>query len=491
MMMGAHLSCQDCSLVCHQKCKDQIPPTCGGMGAIRLKLDLIRSYVMEFSYYQTLLEHLRKENYKALIVLGKVSNSREEAAKCLIRIENENYLTFVKSVVWQEIQASDSVATLFRANSMATKALDVYMKHVGGDYLRNTLEDVLKCVILFKKPFELDPTRMVTEKSEKVEGRKRREASEIIDNPETNAANLIEMNAVVTERIFKSAQQIPWQLKQLFQMIQTTVKEKFPDNENVKYTAVSGFIFLRFFAPAVLGPSLFGLKVGIQDQVSSRKLLLIAKTLQNLSNLVEFGQKEPFMEPMNVFIKSKIEEMKKFIDKISTCTEQEATQVPVHVEYPMESICKDCADIHMILDGSIEKMKQSSPELVLLTQIEQELSKIDSKIKYIQDKEQESKYDLLHDTGVEAEESELNQVVKDTEEEKKIMRMLTRCASVESVSSETSPRCSIGNYKNSGELRDSMSKGQFVSPGPPPITFIPDHSVESPADSNSMYFEFI
>ena len=30
--------------------------------------------------------------------------------------------------------------------------------------------------------------------------------------------------------------------------------------EVIKYTSVSGFVFLRFFAPAILNPKLFGLR---------------------------------------------------------------------------------------------------------------------------------------------------------------------------------------------------------------------------------------
>jgi hypothetical protein len=346
------------------------------------------------------------------------------------------------------------------------------MKHVGSTYLRNTLEDVLKLVILFKKPFELDPTRFSQDKPEKQEGKKRREASEVMDNAETNAVNLTEMNAVVTERIFKSAAHIPWQLKQLFHMIQKAVIEKFPDHENVRYTSVSGFLFLRFFAPAILGPTLFGLKVGIQDPVSSRKLLLIAKTLQNLSNLVEFGQKEPFMEPMNAFIKEKIGEMKKFIDKVSNCTEAELAQKCSPLELPREVLCKDFADLHNILIGAIDKMKQFDPESETLQQLDQQVKSIESKLRFIQEKENDAKYDLLHDTGVEAEESELNEVIKDSEEERKIMRMLTRAGSVDSIASDGTGRSSIGNYRNSVDLKESMAKGQVISQPPPPMTFI-------------------
>lgn len=31
------------------------------------------------------------------------------------------------------------------------------------------------------------------------------------------------------------------------------------ENKEIKYSVVSGFIFLRFFAPAILGPRLFDL----------------------------------------------------------------------------------------------------------------------------------------------------------------------------------------------------------------------------------------
>ena len=37
----------------------------------------------------------------------------------------------------------------------------------------------------------------------------------------------------------------------------------YPSTENadiIKYTSVSGFVFLRFFAPAILNPKLFGLR---------------------------------------------------------------------------------------------------------------------------------------------------------------------------------------------------------------------------------------
>lgn len=40
----------------------------------------------------------------------------------------------------------------------------------------------------------------------------------------------------------------------------------------------------------------------------------MAKTIQSLSNLVQFGEKEPYMKDMNSFILENLDEMKGFID---------------------------------------------------------------------------------------------------------------------------------------------------------------------------------
>jgi hypothetical protein len=55
---------------------------------------------------------------------------------------------------------------------------------------------------------------------------------------------------------------------------------RFPGDLDLKYSAVSGFIFLRFFGPAVLGPKLFGLRAEFGDATVSRTLTLAAKVLQ-------------------------------------------------------------------------------------------------------------------------------------------------------------------------------------------------------------------
>lgn len=50
--------------------------------------------------------------------------------------------------------------------------------------------------------------------------------------------------------------------------------------QEVQYFAISGFLFLRFFAPAVLTPKLFGLQEQHAEPRTGRTLLLLAKVLK-------------------------------------------------------------------------------------------------------------------------------------------------------------------------------------------------------------------
>ena len=50
-----------------------------------------------------------------------------------------------------------------------------------------------------------------------------------------------------------------------------------------------------------------------------RSFVMIAKCLQNLANLVEFGGKETYMEVVNPFILKNKERMVVFLDHLSVC----------------------------------------------------------------------------------------------------------------------------------------------------------------------------
>jgi Phorbol esters/diacylglycerol binding domain (C1 domain) len=132
MMVGTQLYCSECKFVCHLKCNEDLPPICGGKGAIRLKLEIRRTVVLKLPYYIPIIDLMLSHDYQILIAYGKFSTFREDIARRFIKIlDSEDGLEFIKSIVVQEINNSEDSRTLFRANSLATKALDVYMKAVG------------------------------------------------------------------------------------------------------------------------------------------------------------------------------------------------------------------------------------------------------------------------------------------------------------------------------------------------------------------------
>lgn len=264
-------------------------------------------------------------------------------------------------------------------------------------------------------------------------------------------------------------------MKLIFEVIQNTVNNKFPGNSQVRYTSVGGFIFLRFFAPAILNPSLFGLKIGPQDAASTRKLLLVAKTLQNLSNLVEFGQKEPFMAPMNTFITSRINQMKSFIDLISVTQSLDPQHKPsephisTSVHPASETSSRDCAELHGLLVLSIEKLNAFQPPCQLVPKLAAILTSVSVKIKDVEKKDALYPFDISSDLGVDV--STDNILEQDGEEEKRVLRMINKCITNADIDMPLTAS-SIGFYKDSGDLRDQMVKGQVHGQITLPISFI-------------------
>ena len=134
--------------------------------------------------------------------------------------------------------------------------------------------------------------------------------------------------------ISDSAKECPAELRQVFRHIRACAEDRYGERmRSVSYTSISGFLFLRFFCPAVLNPRLFGLLKGIvanPDHVaastklvtdnpsprSQRTFTLLAKSLQGLANQSLFGAKEPWMAPMNNFLSHYRQKFKDFIDNI-------------------------------------------------------------------------------------------------------------------------------------------------------------------------------
>ncbi|EEP80624.1 conserved hypothetical protein [Uncinocarpus reesii 1704] len=200
---------------------------------------------------------------------------------------------------------------LFRGNSLLTKSLDMHMRRLGKEYLEETIGAGLRDIDESDPDCEIDPNRVSRP-----------------EDLERNWRNLVLLTSNMWKSIAGSASRCPPELRHIFRHIRACAEDRYGDFlRSVAYSSVSGFLFLRFFCPAILNPKLFGLLKEHPRQRAQRTLTLIAKALQGLANLATFGNKEPWMEPMNKFLLSHRNEFKEFVDSICSIPAERPAQI--------------------------------------------------------------------------------------------------------------------------------------------------------------------
>ncbi|KAJ5976161.1 hypothetical protein N7481_009868 [Penicillium waksmanii] len=201
---------------------------------------------------------------------------------------------------------------LFRGNSLLTKALDLHMRRLGKDYLEVTIGERLREIDESDPECEVDPSRVAR--------------TEDLDR---NWRSLISLTTGVWKTIANSYNNCPPELRRIFRHVRACAEDRYGDFlRTVTYSSVSGFLFLRFFCPAILNPKLFGLLKDHPRPRAQRTLTLIAKALQGLANMTTFGNKEPWMEPMNKFLVGNRSDFKQFVDNICSISADQPAPIP-------------------------------------------------------------------------------------------------------------------------------------------------------------------
>eukprot|EP01137_Pigoraptor_chileana_P021992 Opistho-2@86394 len=311
MVEGAH--CRNCGLNVHEECKKKMPQLCGLVGQLRIKYKYTEEPILPLQVYEPFMSLIFGEELYLINLLQDSTAQKEDVGRALVRVYEAKgeCPAFLRSMSAMEITATNEANTIFRGNSLVTKAFDAYLKLHGMGYLHSVLKPVLAAIMADAASCEVDGTRLD-------------KAGDLDKNWKTLKSHV----TATCDAIFKSINNCPAIFRQQFAHIRELVLTQFPQDPVIKYTAVSGFIFLRFFCPAILGPQLFDMAEEIPDPKTARALTLIAKTLQNLANLVEFGQKEPYMARMNEVIVSRMSQMRAFLDTVSTSTETPAVVTP-------------------------------------------------------------------------------------------------------------------------------------------------------------------
>ncbi|KAL1132148.1 hypothetical protein AAG570_010105, partial [Ranatra chinensis] len=299
--------------------KSKVTPINADMGSLRLKIHYTRDYVFDSVMYNKLRELILQSasmqpiTSSACYLLGEIIPSKLDAAQPLVRLflHDGTIVPIIKALAAWEISNTTDPNTIFRGNTLVSKMMDETMKLAGLHYLHETLKPSLETVISEHKSCEIDPTR-------------------VTDNNtiHANLNNLKEYVEIIFQAITSSAPRCPPILCEVFHELREIATRCFPDNKEVRYSVVSGFIFLRFFAPAILGPRLFDLTTEHIDSQINRTLTLISKTIQSLCNLVSSRSsacKEQYMGSMYqaFYTNTHITAVRQFLDIISASSSPE------------------------------------------------------------------------------------------------------------------------------------------------------------------------
>nr|XP_044251712.1 GTPase-activating protein isoform X2 [Drosophila takahashii] len=306
------------------------------IGSLRLNLNYTADHVFPLATYDDLLNLLlesvdqRPITVSAVSILGELVSGKTEVAQPLVRLftHTERIAPIIKALADHEISHLTDPTTIFRGNTLVSKMMDEAMRLSGLHYLHQTLRPVLSQIVAEKKPCEIDPSKI-----------KDRSAVD------TNLHNLQDYVERVFEAITKSADRCPKVLCQIFHDLRECAGKHFPSNREVRYSVVSGFIFLRFFAPAILGPKLFDLTTERLDAQTSRTLTLISKTIQSLGNLVSSrSSQQTCKEEFTVELYKKfcteqhVDAVKHFLEVISTPSQASSSVHPAASATPLQPV---------------------------------------------------------------------------------------------------------------------------------------------------------
>ncbi|XP_022912697.1 GTPase-activating protein [Onthophagus taurus] len=299
------------------------------LGSLRLQIQYTADHVLPLEKYARLCTlllnsiHTQPITNSPVYILGDIVSNKADIAQPLVRIflHHQQIVDIIRALAIAEISTLTDPTTIFRGNTLVSKMMDEAMKLCGIQYLHKTLRPTIDQIFNEKKPCEIDPTK--------------------VKDPNTIQANLANLTTYVQrifEAITQSAVGCPSLMCQIFINLKECAMKHFPQNREVRYSVISGFIFLRFFAPAILGPRLFDLTSEQIDSQTNRTLTLISKTIQSLGNSVSCRSaqqlcKEDYMDQLykKFCTEERVAAVRKFLDIISTNTSQNVIPIDTPV----------------------------------------------------------------------------------------------------------------------------------------------------------------
>lgn len=312
-------------------------------GSLRVRARYSVEKIMPEEEYNEFKEIILQKEFHVVYALAHVcGQDRSLLASLLLRIfrHEKTEASLLRTLNDREISMEDEATTLFRATTLASTLMEQYMKATATPFVHHALKDTILRIMESKQSCELNPSKL--EKNEDVN---------------MNLAHLLNILSELVEKIFMAAEILPPTLRYIYGCLQKSVQQKWPTNTTMRTRVVSGFVFLRLICPAILNPRMFNIISDPPSSTAGRTLTLVAKSVQNLANLVEFGAKEPYMEGVNPFIKNNKHRMIMFLDELGNVPD-----LPEATEHFRTDLSRNLAALHEICATHSDELRTLSNE---------------------------------------------------------------------------------------------------------------------------------